>query len=109
MDDCECLSIQECYRYAEGVIVNRVHWLQAKAQFERWKEEQYIIHNEAAWVPAYFYTKEKLWNDQRSVAVQKQLDGHVAYALHQAHSWEELSRSSWNALAVITSAPLKHV
>jgi hypothetical protein len=48
MDDCECLSIQERYRYAEGVIVNRVHWLQAKAQFERWKEEQYIIHNEAA-------------------------------------------------------------
>ena len=28
------------------VTVERVHWLCAKAQFERWLEEQDSIHNE---------------------------------------------------------------
>jgi hypothetical protein len=58
------LSQIECI--LKHVIVNQVHWLQAKAQFERWKEEQYSIHNEAAWVPAYFHTKAELWNDWRN-------------------------------------------
>ncbi|KAN0135311.1 hypothetical protein V8E53_006876, partial [Lactarius tabidus] len=39
---------------------NRVHWLRAKAQFERWKEEQDSIHNKALWVPAYFHANAEL-------------------------------------------------
>jgi hypothetical protein len=51
--------------------VNRVHWLRAKAQFERWKEEQDSIHNEAEWVPVYFHAKAKLWKDWMDLAVQE--------------------------------------
>ncbi|KAI0258525.1 hypothetical protein BC834DRAFT_980930 [Gloeopeniophorella convolvens] len=34
--------------------LQRVHWLRAKAQLERWMEEECTIKNEAHWVPAYF-------------------------------------------------------
>ncbi|KAI9450357.1 hypothetical protein BJY52DRAFT_1191896 [Lactarius psammicola] len=66
---------------------NRVHWLRAKAQFQRWMEEQASLHNEAEWVPAYFRAKAEQWK--------------------QMYLWEELSRSSEKALSPITSAPLQ--
>ena len=90
-------------------IVDRVHWLRAKAQFERWREEQDSIHNEAVWVPAYFHAKAELWSEWRTFAIQEQLLGHATYALRQAYAWEELSRSSTNALSHIISSPLKYV
>lgn len=86
-----------------------MHWLRAKAQFERWKEEQDSIHNEAVWVPAYFHAMAELWKARVGFAVQGQLSGHAAYALRQAHAWEELSLSSMKAFTPITSASLKHI
>jgi hypothetical protein len=43
--------------------VEQVHWLRAKAQFERWLEEQDSIHNEAQWIPAYFHAKANTWKN----------------------------------------------
>ncbi|KAH8999945.1 hypothetical protein EDB86DRAFT_2802164 [Lactarius hatsudake] len=86
----------------------RVHWLRAKAQFERWLEEQHSIHNEAEWVPAYFHAKAEIWKTLMTIATQGSLKGHQAYASYQMHAWEELSRSSRKALTPITDAPLKH-
>jgi hypothetical protein len=86
-----------------------VHWLRAKAQFERWQEEQHSIHNEAMWVPAYFHAKAKCWKAWMVMAAQERLRGHEAYASRQAHAWEEMSRSSKKALTPITSTSLKHV
>ncbi|KAF8258051.1 hypothetical protein EI94DRAFT_1708367 [Lactarius quietus] len=40
---------------------NRVHWLHAKAQFERWEEEEDSVHNEADWIPAYFHAQAECW------------------------------------------------
>jgi hypothetical protein len=88
-------------------IVNRVHWLRAKAQFERWLEEQASIHNEAVWVPAYFHSKAEQWEEQMKNAAQYSQKGHAAYASQQMHSWEELSKSSEKSLAPITSTPVK--
>ncbi|KAH9031441.1 hypothetical protein EDB83DRAFT_2229595 [Lactarius deliciosus] len=87
---------------------NRVHWLRAKAQFERWKEEQHSIYNEAIWIPAYFHSKAECWKAWMDMAAQALLPGHEAYASRQAHAWEELSKSSIKALIPITSASLKH-
>lgn len=85
-----------------------MHWLRAKAQFERWKEEQYSIHNEAVWVPAYFHAKAECWKAWMVKAGEAKLSGHKAYASRQVHAWEELSRSSMKAFTPITSASLKH-
>ncbi|KAH9015392.1 hypothetical protein EDB84DRAFT_1226620, partial [Lactarius hengduanensis] len=78
--------------------VNRVHWLRAKAQLERWKEEDKAIKNEALWVPTYFHAKATCWKAWMDAARKVKLDGHSAYASCQAHSWEEMCRSSMKAL-----------
>jgi hypothetical protein len=102
------IYIESYDKYLHDGIVNRVHWLRAKAQFERWKEEHDSIHNEAMWVPAYFQAKLDCWNGWMDMAAQARLPGHQAYASSQAHSWEELSRSSILALTPITSTLMKH-
>ncbi|KAH8978663.1 hypothetical protein EDB86DRAFT_2836597 [Lactarius hatsudake] len=85
-------------------IVSRVHWLRAKAQHERWKEEDKAIKNEAMWVPQYFHAKATCWKAWMDVARVAKLDGHNAYASYQAHAWEEMCRSSMKALVPITSS-----
>lgn len=108
-NDCKCSPIPEIILVLNNGLVNRVHWLRAKAQFERWKEEQDSIHNEAVWVPAYFHTMAELWKTRVAFAAQSRLSGHIAYASRQAHAWEELSVSSRKALTPITSASLKRI
>ncbi|KAH9019848.1 hypothetical protein EDB84DRAFT_1441988 [Lactarius hengduanensis] len=88
---------------------NRVHWLRAKAQFERWKEEQHSIRNEAIWIPAYFHSKAECWKAWMDMEAQALRPGHKAYASRQAHAWEELSKSSIKALILITSTLLEHL
>ncbi|KAI9429321.1 hypothetical protein H4582DRAFT_1764265, partial [Lactarius indigo] len=68
----------------------RVHWLCARAQFERWSEEQDSIHNEAKWIPAYFHSKAETWKKLMIIAAQGSLKGHQAYASYQMHAWEGL-------------------
>ena len=87
--------------------VERVHWLRAKAQFERWLEEQDSIHNEAHWAPAFFKSKAEAWRQRMVLASQGSLKGHEAYASYQMCAWEGLSESSKNALSVITDSLLK--
>lgn len=84
-----------------------MHWLRAKAQYERWQEEEHSIHNEATWVPAYFHTKAKHWHSWGAIAAQARQSGHAAYASRQAHAWEEMAKSSEKALKPITSTSLR--
>jgi hypothetical protein len=101
--------VVKCYPHMlTCVSVERVHWLRAKAQFERWLEEQASIHNEAQWIPAYFHAKAEMWRKLMIISAQGSLKGHKAYASYQMHAWEELSQSSANTLSLITKSPLKH-
>jgi hypothetical protein len=88
-------------------LVEKVHWLRAKAQFERWLEEQHSIHNEAEWIPAWFHAKAETWKVLMDAAEQASLQGHQAYASGQMHTWEELSQSSREVLSPILKASLK--
>ena len=88
------------------ILVERVHWLRAKAQFERWLEEQDSIHNEAQWIPAYFHAKAETWRKLMVLSINSSLKGHQSYASCQVHAWDELSRSSAHALSSITESPL---
>lgn len=88
--------------------VERVHWLRAKAQFERWLEEQDSIHNEAEWIPSFFQSKAETWRHLMAFASQGLLKGHEAYASYQVCAWEGLSESSKRALSPILDTPVKH-
>jgi hypothetical protein len=87
--------------------VDRVHWLRAKAQFERWMEEQASIHNETEWVPIYFQNRADQWKKWMRSAAEMSLAGHHAHASSQMHAWEELCKSAEKALSPIRLAPLK--
>jgi len=89
------------------LTVERVHFLRAKAQFERWIEEQDSIHNEAHWISAYFQRKAEAWRGLMLAAAKSSLSGHASYASYQMDAWEELSRSSRKVLSVIVDTPLK--
>ncbi len=107
MNDCELSYSLVDFDMLISVTVERVHWLRAKAQFERWLEEQDSIHNEAQWIPAYFHTRAESWRTLMAFAAQGSMKGHEAYASYQMNSWEELSRSAVKALSPIVSSPLK--
>ena len=81
-----------------------MHWLRAKAQFERWQEEEDSIRNEAVWIPAFFQAKAECWRSWMNIAAKRNLSGSVAFASRQVHLWEEMWRSSKKALTPITSA-----
>jgi hypothetical protein len=101
-----CIYYIACF--ANCMLVERVHWLHAKAQFEQWMEEQDSIHNEADWIPAYFHSKAEAWKVLMDIAAQGVLKGHEAYASHQMYAWEELSRSSTNSLSPIKNSLVHH-
>lgn len=107
------MTVSDCILWVSYLIltyvsVERVHWLRAKAQFERWLEEQDSIHNEAQWIPAYFHSKADMWRKLMLIATQGSLKGHEAYASYQVHAWEEMSQSSAHALYPITKSQSKH-
>ena len=85
-----------------------MHWLRAKAQFERWLEEQDSIHNEADWIPAFFQSKAESWRLHMRHSSQGSLKGHEAYASYQIYAWERLANSSKNALSEIADTSLKN-
>ena len=107
MDECRCFCIHLDFTNADSLLVDRVHWLRAKAQFQRWMEEQASIHNEAKWVPTYFHAKAEQWKVIMSPSATKGDHGHEAYASQQMHSWEELCKSAKKALSPVTSTKLK--
>jgi hypothetical protein len=96
------------YALLTRTLVERVHWLHSKAQFERWLEECDSIHNEACWIPTYFLSKAETWGALMTIAAQGFLKGHEAYASYQMHAWEELSQRSVNSLSLITSSLIHH-
>lgn len=91
-----------------AMLVERVHWLCSKAQFEQWMEEQDSIHNEAKWIPPYFHVKAETWRKLMHTAAEGSLKEHQAYASYEMHAWEELSCSSAHSLTPITKSSLKH-
>ena len=87
-------------------LVQRVHWLRAKAQLERWIEEECTIKNEAHWVPAYFRNRADFWMERMDRTVQLTSPGHYAYAAKQRHMWIQLAQSADEALKFIRESEL---
>jgi len=70
-----------------------VHWLRARAQLHRWKEEYDVTSREMVWTVLYFIFQRNKWQLRR----QQQMTptpsiGKIAYCEKQMHLWEELGR-----------------
>jgi len=68
--------------------VKRVHWLCARAQHLRWREECILVRYEMEWTVRYFLHKSHLWmlGDTTDVSPSA-----VAYAHRQVAMWHDLA------------------
>jgi len=73
--------------------VYRVHWLKAKAQRDRWKEEIKFLYHEMDFCVNFMEHQEGLWNDRTSDASANSPadSGLHCYAMRQAGMWRTMA------------------
>ncbi|PPQ87765.1 hypothetical protein CVT25_015008 [Psilocybe cyanescens] len=78
----------------ELILVKQVHWLRARAQFQRWDEEKTLVSYEMQWTVSYFINKSRWWKlaasgpGRNSAPLQP---GVIAYAHRQSAMWHQLA------------------
>jgi hypothetical protein len=92
---CENVSnVPSIYSHANYDVVNRVHWLRARAQRERWKEEFTLVGHEMSWTVRYYSYQSGLWNERRAVANRSKNYGAMAYAARKEAMWMAMATSA---------------
>ena len=75
-------------------VVQRVHWLRARAQKNRWQEELTLVGYEMEWTTRYFLHKAGMWQEQLG---DQTLPGPKAYAARQSAQWGNLASDAERA------------
>jgi hypothetical protein len=76
--------------------VYRVHWLRAKALYDRAHEEATIVEHEMGWTTSYFKFQQRTWGDRAAQTIQQSL-GHTAYAFQQAAIYQQFAEQAADA------------
>lgn len=69
-------------------IVQRVHFLRARAQKQRWSEELILVGYEMSWTVRYYRRQAEIWK-QRST--ETPVPGPIAYARRKVDMWGEIA------------------
>ncbi|KAF8157790.1 hypothetical protein BJ912DRAFT_866730, partial [Pholiota molesta] len=80
--------------------VRRVHWLRARAQHERWREERTLVRYEMEWTVRYFLFKSKGWLEAAENRRRSPTLGATAYAHRQSASWRQLALKADRAFQI---------
>jgi hypothetical protein len=91
-----CMAECRWYYSGKGAItywtnlVYRVHWLRAKAKFDRAKEETTILQYEMDWTVRFFQKQAEIWQGRKGKLEEFAAGrrGPVCYALRQAVMWK---------------------
>jgi len=75
-------------------VVNRVHWLRARAQRQRWNEELILVRNEMDWTVRYYIYQSTVWKDRKSVAEGMDDMGAAVYAARKYAMWMHMAVTS---------------
>jgi hypothetical protein len=73
--------------------VYRVHWLRAKAKFDRAQEQYVLLPYEMDWTLAYFRNRADVWSCRQEVAAGTS-GGHESYAARQVAMWRAFERQA---------------
>lgn len=76
------------------IIVKRVHWLRARAQYHRWNEELLLIGHEMVWTVRYYLYKSNRWGT--ASATFGISPGAAAYAKRKQVMWRHLAQMADN-------------
>jgi hypothetical protein len=94
-----------------NLVVKRVHWLRARAQAHRWREEFTLVQYEMTWVVRFFKHMSTTWSRRHghvlsfipSESVENSLDsdvswirGAAAYAQRQMMTWSQFAGHAEN-------------
>jgi hypothetical protein len=71
-------------------IVNRVHWLRARALSKRWKEEFVLVGYKMQWMINFYVHQSEIWKERRTAAETMEFPGAGAYADRQNAMWLEV-------------------
>lgn len=66
-------------------LVQRVHWLRARAQLNRWREEKMLVGYEMQWTVRYFHHQCAMWKSRAILSPES--TGASAYASRQSAMW----------------------
>ena len=69
-------------------LVQRVHWLRARAQKNRWQEELLLLKHEMEWTTRYFLHRSQEWASRSEIGTRP---GPKAYAARQSSQWRRLA------------------
>ncbi|KAG1898408.1 uncharacterized protein F5891DRAFT_1190786 [Suillus fuscotomentosus] len=72
----------------------RVHWLRAKALWDRWREEMLLVKLEMDWTCKFFLWKTTQWGEHMQESLEKQLPGHGCYAGRQSQMYSLLAQDA---------------
>jgi hypothetical protein len=72
--------------------VYQVHWLRAKAHYDRWNEELLILQHEIKWTVLWFKHQMEKWEGRLKRSVEENRPGHVAYAEKQIAMWKQFRK-----------------
>jgi len=73
--------------------VQRVHWLRARAQRDRWAEEFKLVVHEMQWVVNFFTHRSKVWSERAAFGTSVNA-GALAFALRQSAMWRGVASSA---------------
>ena len=85
------------------MTVRRVHWLRARAQANRWAEEQNLTSHEMGWTTRFFLFKADQWRHYRDYATREGQAGAMAYAEQEIFMWTSMARQAEDAFAYSNS------
>lgn len=72
-------------------LVNRVHWLRARAQRMRWNEELVLVRYEMGWTVNFYLYQTGIWTERTSIAKTNGDRGATAYASRKEAMWLEIA------------------
>ena len=85
MQECKSLSCLDICISIDFPRVQRVHWIRARSQKNRWEEELLLVKYEMEWTTRSFLHKAKVWQDRfEELNVGP---GPKAYAARQSSQW----------------------
>ena len=72
------------------MTVQRVHYLRARANKDRWDEEFLLLGYEMEWTVRSYKRESNSWRARTAMAQENGEHGHAAYGLRMSAMWEEL-------------------
>lgn len=102
-------NVRFCYPFTikpNKSIVRRVHWLRARAQYMRWREEATLTSYEMQWTVRHFVHKSTTWADSfnRLAEGGRCNAGVLAYCKRKYSTWRHIAIKADRTFSIFNTA-----